>query len=1609
MKNNRRAIPGITIIAVLLVVILLMNVLLSSFGDTLSSYLGGGTTVTSTDDSTAVLTDDEALAEGREMVTELEGEGAVLLRNENNTLPLEKGTKVTILGAMSYNYINGGTGSAGGKYDEYTYTMYEAFTGTKDDGSDSVSTELYLDVNEKAWEWLEQAVGGGRNMDTTEDYYGHTGTGELATFSGSEYADNKDNYGAGDWGGYTRVNEFAVEVYERDKDDFMADGYNDVVIVTFGRSGAEGASPTMDYDGDGVASTGTTYLQLSEDEKDLLKFCNENYETVIVLINSSAALELGEIEQEEYGVDACLWIGHPGEAGLVAVAQILVGDVTPSGKLADTYAYDMSTMPSFYNNDDNKYTNVESIVTGFDQSSNFGYYQYEEGIYVGYRFYETADAEGYFDSEAFTTHEWKNGTASGYDEVVQYPFGYGLSYTTFSEEVTASDVSLEAHGSNSITVKVTNTGDTYSGKQVVELYMEAPYNTDDTCGISGTGLQKSSKVLIGYAKTSELAPGESEEVTITFNTDDLASFDSYGHGCYVLETGEYIFHIGEDAHNDATDPVTATLDSSYYYDDSASGVGARDTDETVATVALSDVDAGDGNMLDGYLDRSDFAGGMATIMEHESNCYTEELFESATAALATPALGTSEYTYETYENGVKVTKTVTKYVGGASYLAYSEEENWEGLTQDDERYLYDDVYENHAIENDKVYYVVVDDNGDPVQDADGNYQLTTEETSMRLDVNCSILKEVDYDNEIWAYLVDQLSLDEDITAASSMGWQTPAIESVNKEQTSVVDGPGEAGNGNNSYGTSTWFTSAVVNASTWNPNLLYKMGVVYAHQSIKNGLSGAYAPAMNTHRTPFGGRNFEYFSEDGFLGGTIGAAEVSGIQSQGISVFIKHMALNDNDTNRDGAITWFSEQAAREIYLKDYEISVKYSYVYDEETDTGSFVYGEGALGIMGSLNRDGISMFHQGLYKNILRGEWGFNGMVITDGVGPYAWVMSPGAGLFGGVEGQLGGSAVSAYYEYEGNSTATNYGRYLLRQAAKHMLYQYCHTGGTSASSVTVTKDESWKNFWIAGNVILGAGIVATAIVCFVLPAVNKKKYATVSGEAVAAGGDTIVIPEKEPGAVSRALDKVFHFTARGSTMSGEIWAGLGAFFISVCALIMNTQIIGTAYGNYAGSYLAVTLIAFAGTVLLGALCNLPLVQSASMGLSTILISMLGVDTGLTYANLMLVTFVAAVVYLIVVVTPARKVLVDAIPDGVKKALPVAMGLYIVITGLQNAGIISEGTLVSASSLTTLNNFYFWLMIGATVVYLLFKAFKVKRSATKTFGILIACMWVGGILFYMDSFLGGQTASVVVYQRLNLVVATDGASPYNIVAGLQSLNIGALFTEGTDFSAYTGSVPLLFVQGILVFLFMGLYTNLGYTKAAAVAGDYEDADYAAEGESKALTIGAALNVAAPILGASPTSVGAQSSVDASDGGKTGLSSLAAAVGYLIAMFSWIFIMFFATGTNGVGMWIEETETKLAAYVQDTFVFADLIMVLVGAGLLKGVRKVDFSKLAEYLPFIATVVAGAFLGNIALGVAIGCVAYVIVKAAGKDRKELNASTIILAVVMLIYAIFALA
>lgn len=503
-----------------------------------------------------------------------------------------------------------------------------------------------------------------------------------------------------------------------------------------------------------------------------------------------------------------------------------------------------------------------------------------------------------------------------------------------------------------------------------------------------------------------------------------------------------------------------------------------------------------------------------------------------------------------------------------------------------------------------------------------------------------------------------------------------------------------------------------------------------------------------------------------------------------------------------------------------------------------------------------------------------------------------------------------------------------------------------------------------------------------------------------------------EKSPGKLTQKLDDIFKITERGSSVGSEIKAGLGAFCIAVCALLMNTQIIGTYYGNYAGAYLSVSLLAFVGTLLLGVFCNLPMLQTANMGISTALIALMGSNTGLTYANILFVTFVAAIIYLVIVVTPLRKIFIDALPEGVKKALPVGIGLYVVYTGLKNSGLLTaDGVIENASGLTNLDLFYFWLLIAGIVLVVIYTAAKRRNALGSTYMVLILAMWVGGIVFFLEYFVGGQTATTLVYQRVNLIFATDGAAPYNLANGISSLKIGTLFKSGLNFSAYTeagGNVALFMIESVLTFLFLGMYTNLGSYKASAAAGDLEDEEWIAENENKVLFFGAVFNVISSVLGGTPTAIGAQSAIETKDGGKTGLSSLTAAVGFLIACFNWIFFAIFATSTNGVGMWINDTETKLAAYVQDGFIFADLIMVFAGIAMLKGIKKLDVKNLEETVPFAATVVGTAFFGNLALGIAFGVVLYCIIKLIGKDRKEINPAVIILTVILLVYVVIAL-
>ncbi|MCD7814966.1 MAG: glycoside hydrolase family 3 C-terminal domain-containing protein [Lachnospiraceae bacterium] len=972
-------------------------------GIAMGSIFGPAMAASAENVSADELTADYVYSEGYDVDVQLEAEGAVLLKNENNILPLAEGTGVTILGAMSYNYVEGGTGSAGGNDDENTVMMNDAFT------------EAGLDVNADAWTWLEEQCGGYRSNNDYDPAVSSDSSAddEFAEFSSS----------SGDWTSYTSIHEFASDVYEGGADTLTADGYTGYAIATFARSGAEGASPSMDYDGDGSTLTGKTYLELDEKEIALLEFCAANYEHTIVLINSSTPMGLGFLEDEQYNIEACLWIGHPGEAGLVGVGTILTGRTTPSGHLVDTYAYDMTTNPTYYNTDDNRYANADGQT----------FYQYEEGIYVGYRYYETADAVGYFDSDDFAGIAFKNGSVSGYDAVVQYPFGYGLSYTTFEKEITASDITLTEHGTNSITVTVTNTGD-YAGKEVVQLYMDAPYQTDtENFGIKGVGLAKAKVVLIGFEKTDTLEAGESQDITIEFATDDLASFDNFGQGCYVLEAGDYKFNIQDNAHqwgedgsdNAAAASVSVILESSIIYNDSdavasvvdgAVYAGARDSDIVAAVNAMDDVTAGDGNMLAGYLSRNDIAGGMSTIMQHTSN---EEANETVTddiaAVLALSGTDSYDYTFSTYLNGELTSVTETLYAHGSNMMPYAQTTP-DGL---DAQAL------GEGIVWGQTYYVMegeTTESGLPVvvdaEPSDGSYHMLTVDDMINVPID------TEEGLEIWDMLASETSQTEAIELQGNSGWKVPAVDSVGKPETNSKDGPGEPGNG--TYNGTTWFASAVVIASTWNKDLARSEGVAYGNQCKLYGVNEAYAPAMNTHRSPFGGRNFEYYSEDGFLAGEIGGNAVAGIQSTGTGVFIKHCALNDGDTNRGGNTTWANEQAIREIYMVPFEISIK--------------KYGAG--GVMGSLNRIGMTWFHYGMYVTMMRNEWGWNGNLITDGDGGDGDTYNSAQAMMC-VQGSI--LNFSIYINAEatvaafGDATQYAYTDYMLHNIMRSALYQY------------------------------------------------------------------------------------------------------------------------------------------------------------------------------------------------------------------------------------------------------------------------------------------------------------------------------------------------------------------------------------------------------------------------------------------------------------------------------------------------------------------------------------------------------------------------------------------
>ena len=878
MKKSNRG--KLIAIAVLLIAALALNIACSVLNPMITSFMGTNLNPMITGkkaaESTEILSPAEAAEQSLRMAERLEEEGIVLLRNENGALPLAAGTKVNLFGYASVDPIYGGTGSGSGD----TSANVDVVQGLTNAG---------LVVN-----------------DQLVTFYRNSGVARAKQ------------------GGYSGSNFTPAEVpAEKYSDGLLqtAREYADTAVIVISRIGGEGGDLPQDMFASKYSQTddGRHYLELTKDEEDLLNLVKgQNYSKVIVLINSSNAMELGFVE----GVDACVWVGSPGAVGFNAVGRVLTGGVNPSGRLTDIYAYDLTTAPAYYNAGSFTYGNLKR-----------NYVEYAEGIYVGYRYYETAAADGYID----------------YAATVQYPFGYGLSYTSFNQSI---ENYVDGGGNIILQVKVTNTGSA-AGKDVAQVYYTAPYTKG--------GIEKAHVVLAGFAKTKLLRPGESETLTISFPEEDMASYDSHGSGCWVLEEGTYQIKLMKNSH-EVIDSREHTVAKTVTY-----GEGhARASDKTAAVNRFADVENG---QITVYVSRADWAGTMPA---------------SRVDGREAPA------------------QVVDAFTNKAPYA----------VNADDPAIVYKD-------------------NGLTLTDMAG----------------------LAWDDPKWELLLQQLSDEDMAKMILNGGWSTPAVESVGKPATSDLDGPA----GINSLVSSlrgVSFPSEAVIGATWNVELVEEFGRVFGAEAISNGVVGLYAPGMNIHRTPFSGRNFEYYSEDGFLSGKLGAAQVRGAAAQGVYMYAKHFALNDQESNRLSISVWANEQSMRELYLKPFEITVK-------EGKTTAIMSSYSHLGTVWA----GAS---RALITDVLRGEWGFRGMVVTDSAMANTSWMDPNLAVRAGNDMMLclmGASIDSS------NNTA----RIAMREACHNILY-------TQANSAAVQVEADNTPYWY-GLVALFNAIVIAVILCLIL----------------------------------------------------------------------------------------------------------------------------------------------------------------------------------------------------------------------------------------------------------------------------------------------------------------------------------------------------------------------------------------------------------------------------------------------------------------------------------------------------------------------------------------------
>ena len=828
--------------------------------------------------------EEDLVAYEQQLCRDIEGEGAALLLNKDDTLPLAEGTKFSCFSQSSVDLLYGGTGSGQVSSDD-AVTLSAALQESFGEGT----------VNPDLWKFYVTSGYKRENAATT----------------------------GGNQGQY-RINEVPWDKYTDSLKNTFA-SYGDVALVVLARSGGEGAdlpdkdscftnNGATDYD-----STDGDYLRLSAEERDMLSNISKykqdgTFKKIVVLLNSSNALQLDFLD--EYSVDAALWIGDVGMTGIRGVADILCGDVVPSGRIVDTFLKDNHSSPAMVNFGAYDYTNADELGLETAQNNNDAgvvkanrnYVVYQEGIYVGYRYYETRYEDYVLDQ----------GNAGDYDYSadVAYPFGSGLSYVDF----TYSNFNITPEEDTvTVTVDVKNEGD-IAAKHTVQIYFQSEYTQYDI----DYDVEKSAVELCGFDK-KEIGAGQTVTYTITVDKEDLTSYDHMKAKTYILEDGDYYFTVGTDAHNAVNNILMAKkaagedVDESRMYGSGNADLAKKWTNGTLDKETYS-VSSATGNEITNLFDNADLnkyegAGGQG--VEYLTRDDWEGTFPKESAVL--------RVTDDMWEDGL------THEESGRAAIAEKYKELY-----------YSDVTEV------------------PAMDTDGTMKVAD-------------LCEVDISDPRWDELISQLPYDEMTNLIYNGFHLTQACPSISLPGTLDENGPQGFTKGLIGGNSAMCYTSEDVMAATFNLDLIEEMGKCIAEDFLhavelgsgKTVYSGIYGPGANIHRTPYSGRNFEYYSEDGWLSGEICAVEVAAIQSKGVYVFTKHFALNDQEEGRYGISTWSNEQAIREVYLEGFEGSVR-----------------GGGLGVMSSFNRIGVvwAGAHRGLMTGILRDEWGMKGAAITD-----------------------------------------------------------------------------------------------------------------------------------------------------------------------------------------------------------------------------------------------------------------------------------------------------------------------------------------------------------------------------------------------------------------------------------------------------------------------------------------------------------------------------------------------------------------------------------------------------------------------------------------------------